>query len=214
MKLLDHLPLEEKYNVYTHFFGAVLSVFGTLWLGYHLEAEVVSVYFGTVLYCSSLVVLFLASTIYHSVQKSYRAFWQKVDHIAIYGLIAGTYTPVGITVLYQDRGLYLIAAVWMLALIGLGYKLFFMGRWQGFSLFLYLAMGWLVVLESKSVYHSFSQDALFHLIAGGIFFTVGVVFYRWHSWRWHHVMWHLFVLAGAFFHFLMVKEVLSQMDYL
>jgi hemolysin III len=160
------------------------------------------------------VALFGASTIYHAVYREYQTFWQKVDHIAIYFLIAGSYTPVGLTVLYNSSGVYLLIAVWGLALVGLLYKLFFIHRWPRFSLFLYLAMGWLVVFEFNSVQESFSEVAMNNLIIGGILYTTGVLFYRWYQWQWHHVVWHLFVLGGAFFHYLMVVEILSQMNYL
>lgn len=214
MSVLNHLPVEEKWNVYTHFFGFLLSLVGSGWVLFHLDSGGFRVAFGVYLYGFSLVTLFGASTIYHAVYSEYQAFWQKVDHIAIYFLIAGSYTPVGLTVLYNTSGLYLIILVWALALVGLLYKLFFIHRWPGFSLLLYLLMGWLVVIEFNSVRETFSKTAMINLILGGILYTTGVIFYRWHQWQWHHVVWHLFVLGGAFFHYLMVVEILSQMEYL
>lgn len=214
VSVLNHLPVEEKWNVYTHFFGFLLSLIGSGWVFFHLDLDGFRVAFGVFLYGLSLVALFGASTIYHAVYREYQAFWQKVDHIAIYFLIAGSYTPVGLTVLYNFSGVYLLIAVWGLALVGLLYKLFFIHHWPRFSLFLYLAMGWLVVFEFNSVQESFSEAAMNNLIIGGILYTTGVLFYRWHQWQWHHVVWHLFVLGGAFFHYLMVVEILSQMNYL
>ncbi len=214
MSLLAHLPAEEKGNVYTHFLGVLASIFGGYWLLIRLNTENPRVLFGAILYLSSLLVLFSASTIYHAAAKEYRSVWQRVDHIAIYFLIAGSYTPVGLTVLFDSSGPVLIAAVWGLAAFGLVYKLFFFERWNWLSLVLYLAMGWLVVLEFESVRLTFSSTALSYLLLGGFSYTIGVVFYRWYSWKWHHVVWHVFVLGGAFFHYLMVVALFQQMDYL
>lgn len=214
MSLLAHLPAEEKGNVYTHFLGVLASIFGGYWLLIRLNTENPRVLLGAILYLSSLLVLFSASTIYHAAAKEYRSFWQRVDHIAIYFLIAGSYTPVGLTVLFDSSGPVLIAAVWGLAAFGLVYKLFFFERWNWLSLVLYLAMGWLVVLEFESVRLTFSSTALSYLLLGGFSYTIGVVFYRWYSWKWHHVVWHVFVLGGAFFHYLMVIALFQQMDYL
>ena len=214
MSLLAHLPAEEKGNVYTHFLGVLASIFGGYWLLIRLNTENPRVLLGAILYLSSLLVLFSASTIYHAAAKEYRSVWQRVDHIAIYFLIAGSYTPVGLTVLFDSSGPVLIAAVWGLAAFGLVYKLFFFERWNWLSLVLYLAMGWLVVLEFESVRLTFSSTALSYLLLGGFSYTIGVVFYRWYSWKWHHLVWHVFVLGGAFFHYLMVVALFQQMDYL
>jgi len=214
MSLLAHLPAEEKGNVYTHFVGVLASIFGGYWMLTHLDTGNPRVLVGVILYLSSLVVLFSASTIYHAVTERHRSYWQRVDHIAIYFLIAGSYTPVGLTVLYDSSGPVLITAVWGLAALGLVYKLFFFERWNWLSLVLYLAMGWLVVLEFESVRLTFSSTALAYLLLGGFSYTIGVVFYRWYSWKWHHVVWHVFVLGGAFFHYLMVIALFQQMDYL
>ena len=214
MSLLAHLPAEEKGNVYTHFLGVLASIFGGYWLLIRLNTENPRVLLGAILYLSSLLVLFSASTIYHAAAKEYRSVWQRVDHIAIYFLIAGSYTPVGLTVLFDSSGPVLIAAVWGLAAFGLVYKLFFFERWNWLSLVLYLAMGWLVVLEFESVRLTFSPTALNYLLLGGFSYTIGVVFYRWYSWKWHHLVWHVFVLGGAFFHYLMVVALFQQMDYL
>ena len=214
MSLLANLPAEEKGNVYTHFVGVLASIFGGYWMLTHLHSENPRVLLGVILYLSSLVVLFSASTIYHAVTEKYRSYWQRVDHIAIYFLIAGSYTPVGLTVLYDSNGPILITAVWGLAALGLVYKLFFFERWNWLSLVLYLAMGWLVVLDFESVRLTFSSTALTYLLLGGFSYTIGVVFYRWYSWKWHHLVWHVFVLGGAFFHYLMVVELFQKMDYL
>lgn len=214
VKHYSNLPIEEKGNVLTHLLGFVGSLCGVLWLIHHIVRVPDRVFLALGLYGFSLLFLFAASTLYHAAALNQKSFWQKVDHIAIYILIAGTYTPVGLTVLYEKSGPLLLGIVWGLALIGFFYKLFFINRWQGFSLFLYLVMGWLVVFQFSTVWEVFSGQALLYLALGGFFYTFGVVFYRWHQMRFHHVIWHLFVLLGAFFHFVMVVTLFSHAGYL
>jgi len=202
--MLDHLPLDEKWNVYTHGFGAVMSLLGSVLLFNHLNEVDTTTTLALLIYGFSMVFLFSASAIYHGVLPKQQAFWQKIDHIGIYFLIAGTYTPVTLTILKDSSGLYLLAGVWSIALIGTLYKIFMIGRFKNFSLFLYLAMGWLVIFDIQNVIALFPEEAFIYLALGGFFYTVGTVFYRWERLYFHHVIWHFFVLAGAAVHFQMV----------
>lgn len=202
--MLDHLPLDEKWNVYTHGFGAVMSLLGSVLLFNHLNEVDTTTTLALLIYGFSMVFLFSASAIYHGVLPKKQAFWQKIDHIGIYFLIAGTYTPVTLTILKDSSGLYLLAGVWSIALIGTLYKIFMIGRFKNFSLFLYLAMGWLVIFDIQNVIALFPEEAFIYLALGGFFYTVGTVFYRWERLYFHHVIWHVFVLAGAAAHFQMV----------
>ena len=202
--MLDHLPLDEKWNVYTHGFGAVMSLLGSVLLFNHLNEVDTTTTLALLIYGFSMVFLFSASAIYHGVLPRQQAFWQKIDHIGIYFLIAGTYTPVTLTILKDSSGLYLLAGVWSIALIGTLYKIFMIGRFKNFSLFLYLAMGWLVIFDIQNVIALFPEEAFIYLALGGFFYTVGTVFYRWERLYFHHVIWHVFVLAGAAAHFKMV----------
>ena len=202
--MLDHLPLDEKWNVYTHGFGALMSLLGSVLLFNHLNEVDTTTTLALLIYGFSMVFLFSASAIYHGVLPRQQAFWQKIDHIGIYFLIAGTYTPVTLTILKDSSGLYLLAGVWGIALIGTLYKIFMIGRFKNFSLFLYLAMGWLVIFDIQNVIALFPEEAFIYLALGGFFYTVGTVFYRWERLYFHHVIWHVFVLAGAAAHFQMV----------
>ena len=202
--MLDHLPLDEKWNVYTHGFGALMSLLGSVLLFNHLNEVDTTTTLALLIYGFSMVFLFSASAIYHGVLPKQQAFWQKIDHIGIYFLIAGTYTPVTLTILKDSSGLYLLAGVWSIALIGTLYKIFMIGRFKNFSLFLYLAMGWLVIFDIQNVIALFPEEAFIYLALGGFFYTVGTVFYRWERLYFHHVIWHVFVLAGAAAHFQMV----------
>ena len=202
--MLDHLPLDEKWNVYTHGFGAVMSLLGSVLLFNHLNEVDTTTTLALLIYGFSMVFLFSASAIYHGVLPKQQAFWQKIDHIGIYFLIAGTYTPVTLTILKDSSGLYLLAGVWSIALIGTLYKIFMIGRFKYFSLFLNLPLGCLLIFDIQNVIALFPEEAFIYLALGGFFYTVGTVFYRWERLYFHHVIWHVFVLAGAAAHFKMV----------
>lgn len=205
--MLNHLCLEEKWNVYTHGFGVIASLVGILWIFTTPNSMDLWARIGVFVYGFSMVFLFSASSIYHGVKLKYQAFWQKIDHIGIFILIAGSYTPVSLTILKESSGYYLLAGVWGIALIGTVYKLFFIGRFKNLSLFLYLGMGWLVIFDIQNVMALFPEQAFFYLALGGFFYTAGTVFYRWERLYFHHVIWHVFVLGGAAAHFMMIKEL-------
>lgn len=205
--MLNHLPLDERWNVYTHGFGVIASCLGISWLFATIPFSDTTTFWSIFIYGFSMVFLFSASSIYHSVKVEHQAFWQKVDHIGIYFLIAGTYTPVTLTILKASSGYYLLAGVWGIALLGTLYKLFFIGKFQNLSLLLYLGMGWLVIFDIENVMNLFPEQAFFYLALGGFFYTLGTVFYRWEKLYFHHVIWHFFVLAGAAAHFMMVREL-------
>jgi hemolysin III len=200
---------EELWNVLTHGLGAVIYLAGFVFLLFNFNSELVSPIY-VVIYGLSLILLFSASTIYHyATNPSYKRHLRKLDHISIYVLIAGTYTPICMSVLAESRGLYIFIAVWSIALIGLILKLFFTGKFEKISLLLYLVMGWLVVIDFETLTQSISTEALLYLILGGVFYTGGVVFYVMHKLKYHHVIWHVFVLLGSLFHFLMVYEIIK-----
>ena len=203
------LPLDEQWNVATHASGAFLSLIGLIALfvwGHIVDTWAI---IGLCIYGASMIFLFSASAIYHGARPERQAFWRKVDHVGIYLLIAGTYTPVALTILKESSGLYLLSGVWFIALVGTVYKIFLIHRFQNLSLVLYLAMGWLVVLDIQNVKALFPTDAFYALVLGGIFYTVGTLFYRWEKLYFNHVIWHFFVLGGAFSHFWMVVFVLT-----
>ncbi len=164
--MLKHLPLDEKWNVYTHAFGALASLSGFVYALFSLNDLALNEIIGLVIYGASIVFLFSASAKYHSVTGEQQAYWQKVDHIGIFFLIAGTYTPVTLTVLMASSGPYMLAAIWGIALFGLVYKLFFIGRFKNFSLVLYLAMGWLAIVDFKNIMDLFPRAAFIYLILG------------------------------------------------
>lgn len=204
-------PLEEKWNVITHGFGFILAILGTSILITAIQGSSQPyVRTAVIVYAISQLFLYFSSTYYHWVAVGSRKdLLRKMDHIAIYGSIAGTYTPMCLLMLQDSNGWIILYAVWGIALFGLIWKLFFTGKYEVFSSILYLVMGWLIILDLESVQTLFTDSMIYWLIAGGIFFTVGIVFYAWNKLYFNHVVWHLFVLGGSFSHFMMVLEVVK-----
>lgn len=152
---------------------------------------------------SSFVFLYSASTLYHAiVQEKIKKRLKKLDHIAIYYLIAGTYTPFLLVLMRGTLGWILFGIIWGLALLGTFLKLFSSGSGTKFwSLGLYLGMGWMIILASKQLLEVVSFSGVTFLVLGGGFYTLGIVFYVWKSKPYTHVLWHLFVLLGTVMHF-------------
>ena len=197
---------EEKFNVLTHGLGVLLGLVGTALLLLKSDVQTQWSYLSACIYGGSMILLFSASTGYHAVPQGspWKYRFRIFDHIGIYLLIAGTYTPILLLKLWESKGWILFVAVWSIAFVGLILKLFFTGRFRLFSTLLYLIMGWLVVFDYTAVAQTLGADGLLWLYAGGLFYTVGIVFYLIESIRYNHVIWHLFVLGGALSHFVMI----------
>ncbi|MFO1493615.1 MAG: hemolysin III family protein [Lysobacterales bacterium] len=198
-----HQHLEEWLNALTHGVGAVValgagavlitlaSVYGDVW-------AVV----GASVYGASLLLLYVASTLYHAISHvPTKARLKVFDHCMIYVLIAGTYTPFTLTGLRGPWGWTLFGVIWSLALAGIVFKLYFTGRFQWLSTGIYIGMGWLVVVAAEPLMRSVPATALAWLLAGGIAYTVGTVFYMSRRLPYAHAIWHAFVLAGSVCHF-------------
>ncbi|MGB3606159.1 MAG: hemolysin III family protein [Psychroserpens sp.] len=197
--------LEERLNAWSHGFGAVLGLLGLIFLIVCLEKDVPYALFSVVVYGCSIIILFLASTFYHAVKsKKRKHYFRIVDHISIYLLIAGTYTPVLLIILPDSLGWTLFYIVWGIALFGVVLKIFFTGKFETFSTLLYLVMGWLIVFDFSTLSGRMATNGLYLLGAGGAFYTIGIVFYVIDKIPYNHVIWHLFVLGGAICHFFMV----------
>ena len=178
--------------------GAVLITLAALYGdGWQLGASIV---FGV-----SLLLLYVASTLYHAVQHPVAKGRLKVfDHCAIYVLIAGTYTPFTLIGLRGPWGWGLFIAIWTLALAGVVFKLFYTGRFKLLSTIIYIAMGWLVLVAIKPMLNSLDAWTLTWLLLGGLFYTLGTYFYHRESIRFSHAIWHLFVIAGSVCHYIAV----------
>ncbi len=198
-------PLEEKCNAISHGIAALLGIAGLVLLINYDEDKTPWSQFSVIVYGISIIILFLASTLYHAVNRErLKHYFRIIDHISIYLLIAGTYTPVLLITLPDSLGWELFWVVWGIAAFGIILKLFFTGRFEIFSTLLYLVMGWLIVFDFSTLADRMENNGLLLLFAGGLFYTVGIVFYAIEKIPFNHVIWHFFVLGGAICHFFMV----------
>ena len=166
---------------------------------------------GITVYVVSLLLLFTASTIYHAVENpKLKKKLRILDHISIYYLIAGTYTPVCLSVLLPSEGWLLFYLVWGIALFGTVLKIFFTGRFEVFSLVLYGVMGWLIVIDLPYLLEYMSSSGLLYLAVGGAFYTIGILFYAVKRIPYNHLIWHFFVLGGAISHWLLVNNLINN----
>jgi hemolysin III len=201
---------EEITNALLHGIGfglaiaalAVLVVmagrYGTVW---HVV--------GFTIYGATLVILYLSSTLYHSFPEGkVKRVFKIFDHAAIFLLIAGTYTPITLIKLRGTLGWTIFGVVWAIAILGIISKIFLINRFQALSTVLYIAMGWLIVGALKPLAAALNQTSLLFLLAGGLLYTVGTVFYAWKSRKYAHAVWHLFVLAGSVCHFFTILFML------
>ncbi|MEO8932808.1 MAG: hemolysin III family protein [Xanthomarina sp.] len=197
--------IEERLNAITHGIGALLGIAALILLVIFNTGKTDWSLFSVVIYGISIIILFSSSTMYHAIQaEKQKHYFRIIDHISIYLLIAGTYTPVALIALEQSKGWPIFWLVWGIALLGLVLKLFFTGRFEVFSVLLYLVMGWLIVLDFSNLADFIGSNGTLLLFSGGMFYTFGIVFYAIHRIPFNHVIWHLFVLGGAVCHFLLV----------
>lgn len=199
-------PKEELANTVTHGFGLCFSMIGFIFLmiAATQQGDFWSI-FSCAVYGSTLVVLYAASTFYHAFQSErVKHILRIADHCAIYLLIAGTYTPFTLISLQGTLGWTIFGVVWGLAVIGMILKVLFFDRFELFSTLLYIAMGWLVLIAIEELVVSLSYEGLAWLIAGGISYSAGIIFYVKEQWRFSHAIWHLFVLGGSTCHYIAV----------
>lgn len=196
---------EEKWNTLSHGLGVLLGVVALILMLVRRDTDQSWSLFSVVVYGLSIIILFLASTLYHaSTSEANKHRYRIVDHISIYLLIAGTYTPVLLLALGESRGWPLFYSVWGIAGFGVILKLFFTGKFEVFSTLLYLVMGWLIVFDFSNLSDFLGPQGVLWLFAGGLFYTVGIVFYALQKLPYNHVIWHFFVLAGAICHFVLI----------
>jgi hemolysin III len=163
------------------------------------------------IYGATLVLLYLSSTLYHGFYAGrVKQFFRIFDHSAIFLLIAGTYTPIALITLHGRLGWMVCGVVWGIAAAGIVGKAFWANRFAVLSTLLYLAMGWIVVIVAKPLLAHLNTASLVFLGLGGLFYTLGTVFYLWRKLKFHHAIWHLFVLAGSICHFFTVLFMLPR----
>lgn len=204
--LVARTNLEEILNAVTHGVGAFFALIG---LGVLTAAAYINGgawhLLSFSIYGISLVLLYLSSTLYHSFSNERTKYILKiVDHAAIYVLIAGNYTPFTLIPLHGTMGWTIFSIIWGLAIIGIVFKVFFVKRFKILSTLTYLLMGWFAVVMIKPLLAALPIEGIYWLIAGGLCYTVGAVFYLAHKIPYNHAIWHLFVLAGSIAHYVAV----------
>ncbi|MGY4531728.1 hemolysin III [Pseudomonas sp. TE3786] len=196
----------EKFNAWTHLVGAVLAAIGAVWLlvlaSFSGDAWKIV---GVSVYGLTLVLLYSISTVYHSISGPKKRLLQKLDHLSIYLLIAGSYTPFCLITLRGPWGWTLLGIVWGLALVGMLQEIKPRSEARVLSLIIYAVMGWIVLIAVKPLIAALGMTGFKWLAGGGVLYTVGIIFFandsRFRHW---HGIWHLFVMAGSLLHFVAI----------
>lgn len=199
-------PFEEKINIITHAFGLGFSIIGLVLLilkALKIEDSMLLVSFS--IFGASMILLYAASTFYHSAKTNKLRYRLNIlDHASIYLLIAGTYTPLTLITLQGTLGWIIFCVVWLMAFTGIILKLYFTGRYQVLSTSMYVLMGWIIVFAAKPLYNNLDLWGIIWLFAGGVSYTLGAVFFSIEKIKFNHAIFHLFVLLGSFCHFMSI----------
>ena len=199
-------PTEEKLNIWSHAFGIFLSIIALVLLIIKaVQQDNIWMMISFPIFGVSLILLYLASTLYHASKEPQKRFKLKVfDHAAIYVLIAGSYTPFTLVSLNGETGWLIFSMVWVMAFTGIILKLFFTGKFKIISTAMYVLMGWLIVFYFQDLTASLHEKGVFYLILGGVLYTIGAILYSIKKIKFNHAIFHFFVLAGSFCHFLSI----------
>lgn len=198
---------EERVNAFTHGAGVLFGlVFIPLLLIEAATRGSTTLLTGAGVYGLSFLMVFISSTLFHCYDAGkLRERLKILDHICIYFLIAGTYTPFILIFVKNDFGTRLLYTLWSLTALGTLFKLFFTGRFEWLSILIYIGMGWMLFSGGTSFFSNMPFAVVALIIAGGLLYTVGVLFYAKRWFTYHHAVWHLFVLAGAICHYVAIK---------
>ena len=201
---MNQTKKEEYWNTLTHFIGIILSLIGLPLL--ILANKNLSSFslFSILFFEFGLLFVYISSTLYHYVENvKIKNKLRTLDHVSIFYLIAGSYAPVCLITLYNHSGIEIFIAVLGIMFIGTFFKIFYTGKYEKFSLFLYLLMGWLIIFKINTLIELISFNGLILIIASGLLYTFGTLFYSSKK-KYAHAIWHLFVLGGSTTHYLFV----------
>jgi hemolysin III len=198
-----YTPREEFAHALSHGIGFIAAAVGLVALIYASSTRGTSSHvIGVSIFGSTLLLLYGASTLYHAMPESpAKDVLQKLDHVAIYLLIAGTYTPFLLVKVHGPSGWILLTLIWTLAVVGIALELIRNSPTRRTSVALYLGMGWLAVFALEPLIQTLEPSGLILLVLGGLTYSVGVIFYKWNRLPYNHAVWHGFVLGGSAFHF-------------
>lgn len=198
--------VEEKINVVSHALGLLLSIVALIMLilRANLQGNVWHIVSFSI-YGASLIILYAASTLFHSSKNiKLRHRLNIVDHASIYVLIAGTYTPYVLVTLKGPTGWAIFGVIWGCAMGGIILKFFFIGKYYLLSTIMYVLMGWIMIFAVKPLINNLAPEGIFWLLAGGVAYTIGAIFFSISKIKFNHAIFHIFVLLGSFFHFLSI----------
>ncbi len=207
-KTTKQLKQEELLNVVSHGIGLLLGIIGFVFLlRLAMKSNTDYAILSACFFGISLMTLYAASTIYHlakMIDHKGKNILQTIDHINIYYLIAGTYTPFLLLSMIDKNGFNFFVIIWSIACAGTLYKLFFTQKYQLLSLLIYLAMGWLLLVDIQNFFQSVPRISFLFVLIGGLFYSGGTIFYAKESIRYNHLYWHIFVMLGSIFHYVAV----------
>jgi hemolysin III len=199
---------EEKANIITHGLGFVAALIGIPFLFSATTDDSSGYQLALIIFAVSMLFVYASSTIYHLMIDEKRKFlWKKIDHIAIYFLIAGTNTPLVIQYLENPLARNYLILLWSMVTIGIIYKLFLIGKYQYFSLIFYIILGGLGIGVIAPMLETMPIESFYWLLSGGIAYLGGTVFYMWKSLPFSHAIWHVFVIIGTFCHYMAILNV-------
>ena len=209
-KGLKYTKEEELANAITHQIGAFLAIIGIIILV--IKSNNIIQILSTTIYGITLFILMQVSAIYHAIiNQNIKSIFQKIDHSAIYLLIAGTYTPILLLTVKYPISVVLLVFIWILAISGMVYSCLTV-KFKYLSTGLYLLMGWMSVFLMYSMWHNASPNTVWFLLLGGIFYSAGCIFYL-SSGKYMHSIWHIFVILGALSHYFCIIEILNTVSY-
>ena len=208
---MDQSNKEEFWNSLTHFTGIILTLIGVPFLITQNSDLTKLELFSLLFFQFGLLFMYTSSTLYHYVQNiRIKKILRVVDHISIYYLIAGSYAPVCLITLRDHSGIEMFLIVISLMLLGTLFKIFFTGKFEKFSLYLYLLMGWLIVIKIDELINLINFRGLLLVVASGLLYTIGTYFYSSKTIKYSHSIWHLFVLGGSVTHYFFVLFYVIQ----
>jgi hemolysin III len=205
LKQMEQTKEEEFWNTLTHFIGLLLSLGGLPVLLYYDQSQTALSSYSILFFGFGLILLYAASTVYHFTSNfKLKEKFRVLDHISVFYLIAGSYAPVCLITLYEGKGVSLFLAIIIITLLGTAFKVFYTGKFEKLSLLIYLAMGWLIILDFNTVLTLIEFKGILLMIVGGLFYSIGTIFYSLQKLKYAHAIWHVFVLGGSASHYFLV----------
>ncbi len=211
MPLRAQTSHEEIANTVTHGIGLILSLIGLPFLLKNAVAyETTNIFWAVLTFGLGMIMVYASSTMYHAIQhKQRKDLLQIADHVSIYFLIAGSYTPLVVNYLPKEQATIFLLIMWSLVAIGVLFKLFFTKRFEKISVLLYLTMGWMIIFIIQPILQQVPTELMWWILVGGISYTAGVYFYVRSKINYYHAIWHCFVLGGTASHYVFIYKSIT-----